>query len=74
MTTSLFAPAIHVRFQGRSLQLNAGQLGLAANAHDIDIKRAVANQLDVALSALQFHVVERHQNGNITVRPEAVFG
>lgn len=74
MTTSLFAPAIHVRFEGRSQQLNAHQLGLPANAGDADIKHAVAQRLDVPTSHLKFHVVERHDNGNITVRPEAVFG
>lgn len=72
--TSLFAPAIHVRFDGRSQRLNAAQLGLAANAGDTDIKHAVARALDVATTDLKFHVVERHDNGNITVRPEAVFG
>ena len=74
MMTSLFAPAIHVRFDGRSQRLNAGQLGLAANAGDNDIKHAVARVLEVAPAQLKFHVVERHDNGNITVRPEAVYG
>ncbi|RYG69827.1 hypothetical protein EON80_09085 [bacterium] len=74
MMTSLFAPAIHVRFEGRSQRLNSAQLGLAANAGDNDIKHAVATMLDVAPGQLKFHVVERHENGNITVRPEAVFG
>jgi hypothetical protein len=74
MMSSIFAPAVHVRFEGRSQRLNAAQLGLAANAGDNDIKQAVANMLDVAPSQLKFHVVERHENGNITVRPEAVFG
>ncbi len=71
---SLFAPPIHVRFDGRSQRLNAAQLGLAANASDHDIKRAVALSLDVSTTQLKLHVVERHDNGNITVRPEAVFG
>ena len=74
MMTSLFAPAIHVRFEGRSQRLNAAQLGLSANASDLSIKQAVAHNLDVATAQLKFHVVERHENGNITVRPEAVFG
>lgn len=74
MTNMLFAPAIHVRFGGRSQRLNAAQLGLAANAGDADIKHAIARMLDVSTSELKFHAVERHENGNITVRPEAVFG
>ena len=74
MTTSIFAPAIHVRFEGRSQRLNAVQLGLAANASDLDIKNAVARVLEVTPAGLKFHIVERHDNGNVTVRPEAVFG
>lgn len=74
MMSSLFAPSIHVRFEGRSQRVNAAQLGLAANAGDNDIKHAVATMLDVAPTRLKYHVVERHENGNVTVRPEAVFG
>lgn len=74
MNNLLFAPAIHVRLGGRSQRLNAAQLGLAANASDHDIKSAVARNLEVAPGELRQHVVERHDNGNITVRPEAVFG
>ncbi|RYX81623.1 hypothetical protein EON83_23150 [bacterium] len=74
MNNLLFAPAIHVRFEGRSRRLNLAGLGLAANANDHDIKNAVARNLEVAPAEFKFHVVERHSNGNITVRPEAVFG
>lgn len=74
MNNLLFAPALHVRFDGRSQRLNMAQLGLAVNASDSDIKNAVARNLEVAPSQFSFHVVERHENGNITVRPQAVFG
>ncbi len=74
MNNLLFAPALHVRFDGRSQRLNMAQLGLAANANDGDIKDAVARNLEVAPSLFNFYVVERHENGNITVRPQAVFG
>ncbi len=74
MNNLLFAPAVHVRFDGRSQRLNIAQLGLAANTTDHDIKNAVARNLEVKPSQFNLHVVERHDNGNITVRPEAVFG
>jgi len=74
MQNAFFAPAIHVRFDGRSQRLNFAHIGLAANANDSDIKEAVARNLEVAASTFKFHVVERHDNGNITIRPEAVFG
>jgi len=71
---NVFTPAIHVRFAGQSQRLNFAHIGLPANATDGDIKEAVARNLEVAASTFKFHVVERHDNGNITVRPEAVFG
>lgn len=74
MNNSLFAPAIHVRYDGRSQRLNVAQLHIAANASDQDIKIAVAHALQIGARDLRSHVIERHDNGNITVRPEAVFG
>ncbi len=74
MNNTLFAPAIHVRLDGRSQRLNAAELRLPTGASDFDIKGAVARRLEVAAGNFKFHVVERHSNGNITIRPEAVFG
>jgi hypothetical protein len=67
-------PTVHLRFEGRSEQVSLGQLGLAANADDRAIKNAVANYLNVSPGRLNLYVVERHENGNFTVRPEAVYG
>lgn len=69
-----FLPAVHVRFEGRSQRLTVAQLGIAANASDADIKNAVARFFDVSTGRLLGHIVERHENGNFTLRPEAVFG
>ena len=41
---------------------------------DGQIKRALALALDVPYSKLDAYVVDRHANGNLTLRPEAVFG
>ena len=38
------------------------------------IKHALAVHLDVPEAKLRDYVVDRHQTGNLTVRPEAVFG
>ena len=65
---------VHVRFDGRSLDLPLPDLGVGPGAADAEIKRALARQLDVAAEKLRDYVVDRHQTGNITVRPEAVFG
>ena len=68
------APAVHVRYGGESQRVSVAQLGLPANADTSAIKTAVARWLEVPVAQLNFHVVERHDNGNFTLRPQAVFG
>ena len=65
---------IHVRFAGRSFDVPATQLDLALGASDAQIKQALAHHLDVGVARFDDYVVDRHANGNLTVRPEAVFG
>jgi hypothetical protein len=67
-------PLIHVRFEGRSWTIPASTLALSVAAPDEEVKAALAGHLDIALEALAPYVVERHANGNLTVRPAAVFG
>ena len=73
-TLSAHAPAVHVRFGGHSHRLSIAQLRLPANADNNALKEAVALWLEVPLTQLNFHVIERHENGNFTLRPQAVFG
>ncbi|MCA9670255.1 MAG: hypothetical protein KC503_31890 [Myxococcales bacterium] len=68
------AKTLHVRFEGRSYDLDLEQLRLPAGASDADVRQAVAGYLDIGLHRLDAYVVERHRNGNLTLRPEAVFG
>lgn len=65
---------VHVRFDGKSydIPLTALELGLVPG--DEAVKRAVACFLDVGEARLSDYVVDRHHTGNLTVRPEAVFG
>jgi hypothetical protein len=65
---------LHVRFEGRSLDIALADLEVAARADDAAIKRALARRLDVAEAKFRDYVVDRHSTGNLTVRPEAVFG
>ena len=67
-------PTIHVRFAGRSLRLSAGALDVGSLSSDREIKSALARHFGVAPAQFATHVVERHDNGHFTVRPEAVFG
>jgi hypothetical protein len=65
---------LHVRFDGRSLDLAFHVLDVGDLSTDGEIRLALACYLDVNPQRLAPYVVERHANGNITVRPEAVFG
>lgn len=65
---------IHIRFEGRSLDIPQGDLNLGAASSDNDIKRALARYLEVPQAKLRDYVIDRHDTGNLTVRPEAVFG
>jgi hypothetical protein len=65
---------LHIRFEGRSWDLALAQLGLANPGQEQALRTALANYLDVPESRLNQYVLEYHPNGNITVRPEAVFG
>lgn len=75
MPLQMNRPAVaHVRFDGRSLDVPLSELGVSADTDNRDVKRAVAHYLDVAEDRLRDSVIDRHANGNLTIRPEAVFG
>jgi hypothetical protein len=71
---STTAPVAHVRFEGRSLDVPFDALGIGPGSGDREVKRAVARYLEAPEVRLHRHVVDRHETGNLTVRPEAVFG
>ncbi len=65
---------LHVRFEGRSQDIRLVVLDLGDLSTDGDVHRALAAYMGVPEQRFTVYVVERHANGNITVRPEAVFG
>jgi hypothetical protein len=65
---------IHIRFDGRSLDIFQGDLDVGAASSDNEIKRALARHMEVPEAKLRDYVIDRHDTGNMTVRPEAVFG
>jgi hypothetical protein len=65
---------VHVRFEGRSLDLSERALNLHDSMTEAEIKRRIAQHLDVDVKRLEFYVVDRVPNGNIILRPEAVYG
>ena len=67
-------PVIHIRFEGRSLEVEARQLPIHDLANDAALKTALATFLNTTPAHLDLYVIDRHENGNLTIRPEAVFG
>ena len=65
---------LHARFDGKSFDIPVIKLDIGSDSSDRQVKAALAWYLDIAESRLRDYVVERHDNGNLTVRPEAVFG
>jgi hypothetical protein len=65
---------VHIRFEGRSLDIPQGDLDVGPASSDNEIKRALAGYLEVPEAKLRDYVIDRHDTGNLTVRPEAVFG
>ncbi len=67
-------PVVHIRFQGKSWDIPVSELDLGGFPDDDQVRAAVASYLDVRAADLRFYAVERHANGNLTIRPQAVFG
>ncbi len=65
---------VHVRFEGRSRDVPLRDLDLGPRSTDADVKRALARHLGVPEAKFRDYVIDRHETGNLTVRPEAVFG
>jgi len=65
---------VHVRFEGQSWDIAFGVLDIGDRSSDQDVRQALARYFDVPVRRFASYVVERHANGNITIRPEAVFG
>jgi hypothetical protein len=65
--------ALHVRFAGRSEDLDMRALDLDERASDAELRAALAKRYDVAPAALDEYVVVREQQA-VIVRPLAYYG
>lgn len=65
---------VHVRYNGRSVDLNERDLELTARMSNDEIKERVARHLEIEPRRLNGYVVDRTSRGNIVIRPEAVYG
>ena len=66
--------ALHVRYGGQSLSIAFTVLDIGDLSNDRQVRESLARYLEIPVNRLAPYVVQRHANGNITVRPEAVFG
>ena len=66
---------IHVRHNGRSFDFPAQQIDLGYGSTDHQIRAAVADKLREPRGQFEHYVIDRNtQTGDLTVRPQAVFG
>ena len=65
---------LHARFDGRSFDIPLADLDIGLGSDDRLVKRVLARHLEIPEAKLRDYTVDRHETGNLTVRPEAVFG
>ena len=65
---------VHVRFEGRSHDLPERQVNITPEMSDERIKERLAQHFDVDRRRFHTYIVDRAPNGNLIVRPEAVYG
>lgn len=68
---------IHVRFEGRSYDLDMEKLGLGKNRSmpsDRTVLDRLARYFEVHPNRFHHYVVDRRPSGAVIVRPEAVYG
>jgi hypothetical protein len=67
-------PMVHIRFEGRSIDLAEAQLGITPTMNERRVKERVAQHLDVKADRLSDYVLDRRPSGDLIIRPEAVYG
>lgn len=65
---------LHVMYEGQSWDLTFSELDIGDQSSDQDVKQAVAFRLNAPLEKLRNFKIDRNSDGNMTLRPEAVFG
>lgn len=69
------SPQIHIRYEGRSLDIDLNDLDIGTLSSDTQIRQAVATRLEVSVTKLNNFAIDRNEeNGSLTLRPQAVFG
>jgi len=67
--------SLHVRYEGQSVDLRMEDIDLGDLATEQQVKNAAANALNVPMAKFAAYTVDRNaETGDITLRPQAVFG
>lgn len=65
---------VHIRFEGRSVDVAEAQLGIDIGMNDVAVKERVSRHLEVNANRLSAYIVDRRPSGDFIIRPEAVYG
>lgn len=65
---------IHVRFDGRSYDFKERRLGISAENSDAEIRQRLVRYFDCRAHGFESYFIDRMPNGDVIVRPEAVYG
>ena len=66
---------VHVRYDGRSIDVDQAELDIGVLSTNQQIRQAVAGHLGIPPVKLAGFVVDKNtETGHITMRPDAVFG
>lgn len=68
-------PQIHIRYDGRSIDIPLSEVDVGVLSTDEQIRAAVADNLGVPIGKLRAFVIDRNNETNhLTLRPEAQWG
>ena len=69
------SPVLHIRYGGESVDISCEAADIGDLSTDEQIKQAAADFLEAPLSKFSNFVVSRNADtGDVTLRPQAVFG
>lgn len=64
---------MHIRLDGKSRDFGLIDLNLSAKSSDDEVRAALAKHLRIEIERLALFKIERTKEGNVFVRPDAVF-
>ncbi|TNE46077.1 MAG: hypothetical protein EP343_25255 [Deltaproteobacteria bacterium] len=65
---------VHVRFEGKSFDFGMRDLNIQPDDSDEKVLERLAQHFEVGVARFEMYVVDRPKNGNLVIRPEAVYG